>query len=355
MIDLFVGDFLIIVMVLGFIALRYNSTMELSHRNKILKILLLEVAAITVFDTLEYYCSSLDHYNYARVILSFLCYSLRPFIIITFMSLLTENKILKYFYSLSIINALIYASCFFSDIVFSFTEGNSFQRGPLGYTVHIVCAIYLLILIVLIIRRHYRNEWGRTFMHVFIASTCTVAASLDLYASSTLFDQTVLICVLFYYLFLYMEHNKVDELTDIYNRNTFFNHIKKYDNKITAIISFDLNGLKAINDTYGHTEGDKAIQTLAKTLLKNIKYNVNFYRTGGDEFVGLCLGLKEDKVKSVIKNIKTELSKTKYSVSCGYVMCDENDDKHIIYKKADDMMYKDKEDYYSKHERRHRH
>ena len=36
-------------------------------------------------------------------------------------------------------------------------------------------------------------------------------------------------------------------------------------------------------------------------------------------------------------------------------MCDENDDKNIIYKKADDMMYKDKEDYYSKHERRHRH
>ena len=89
--------------------------------------------------------------------------------------------------------------------------------------------------------------------------------------------------------------------------------------------------------------------------MQNIKFNVNFYRTGGDEFVGLCLDLKEDQVKSVIKNIKKDLSKTKYSVSCGYVMCDINDDKNSIYKKADDMMYKDKEDYYSKHERRHRH
>ena len=335
MLEYFVGDFLVIVIVLGFLALRINSSVLKDHKNKILTILLIEVASITLFDTLEYYCSTLAYYNYGRVIFSFLCYSLRPFIIITFMSLLTENKILNYFYSLSIINTIIYASCFFSGIVFSFTSDNSFQRGPLGYTVHIVCIIYLLILIVVIIRRHYRNEWGRTLMIVFIAVVSAVAALLDLYADSVLFDQTVLICVLFYYLFLYMEHNKVDELTDVYNRNTYFSDIKKYDNKITAIISFDINGLKAINDTYGHLEGDKAIQTLAKTLLKNIKYNVNFYRTGGDEFVGLCLDIEEDKVKSIIKNIKNDLSKTQYSFSCGYVMCDKNDDKEEIYKKAD--------------------
>jgi diguanylate cyclase (GGDEF)-like protein len=354
LIEYFVDDFLVIVIVLGFLALRLNSTILKLNRNKILTILLIEVAAITLFDTLEYYCSTLSYYNYGRVIFSFLCYSLRPFIIITFISLLTENKMIKYFYSLSIINTIIYASCFFSNITFSFTNENSFQRGPLGYTVHIVCLIYLLLLIILIIKKHYRNAWGRTFMLAFIALVSTIAAFLDLYASSTLFDQTILICVLFYYLFLYMEHSKVDELTDVYNRNTFFNDINKYDNKITAIISFDMNGLKIINDTYGHLEGDKAIQTLAKALLKNIKYNVNFYRTGGDEFVGLCFDLEEDKVKSVIKNVKNELNKTKYTFSCGYVMCDKNDDKDDVYKKADKMMYKDKEVYYSKHERKNR-
>ncbi len=353
-IEYLVEDFLIIVIVLGFIALRFNSTVIKINRNKNLTILLLEVATITLFDTLEYYCSTLDYFNYGRVIFSFLCYSLRPFIIITFISLLTENKILKYFYSLSIINTFIYASCFFSDIVFSFTRDNSFQRGPLGYTAHIVCIIYLLLLIVFIIKKYYRNAWGRTLMLMFIAFASTTAAFLDFYVGSALFDQTVLICILFYYLFLYMEHNKVDELTDVYNRNTFFNDIKKYDSRITAIISFDMNGLKTINDTYGHLEGDKAIQTLAKALLKNKKYNVNFYRTGGDEFVGLCLDLEEDRVKSIIKNVKNDLKKTKYSFSCGYVMCDRNDDKDDIYKKADEMMYKEKQEYYNKHDRRHR-
>lgn len=355
MIQYLIDDFFVLVIVLGFLIIRGDNVKIIANGNKIFKILIIEIAAITVFDSLEYYCSTLDHYNFGRIFFSFLCYSLRPFIIITFISLLTDNKIVKYFYSLSVINTLIYATCFFSDITFSFTSENSFSRGPLGYTVHIVCVIYLLLMIALIIKRHYRNEWRRTIMLVFIAVSCSVASYLDLFEGTVLFDQTVLICVLLYYLFLFIEHSRVDELTDVYNRNSFFNDIKKYDNKITGIISFDMNGLKAINDTYGHLEGDKAIKTLAKSLLKNIKYNVNFYRTGGDEFVGLCININEDKLKSVIKNIKDDLRKTKYSFSCGYVMCDKNDDKYEIYKKADEMMYKEKEEYYSKHERRHRH
>lgn len=355
MIQYLIDDFFIVVLVLGFLVLHFNNLKFKTKRNKVLRLLLLEVAAITLFDTLEYYFSTLDSVNFGRIFFSFLCYSLRPLIIITFISLLTENKIIKYFYSLSFINAIIYASCFFSNIAFYFTDNNSFQRGPLGYTVYFVCIIYLILLIIIIVKRHYRNEWVRTFMHMFIVVACTTAAFLDWFVGSILFDQTILICVLFYYLFLYMEFNRVDELTDVYNRNSFFNDIKKYDSRITAIISFDMNGLKAINDTYGHLEGDKAIQTLAKSLLKNIKYNVNFYRTGGDEFVGLCLNLKEDNVKKVIKNIKDDISKTKYSFSCGYVMCDNNENKYDIYKKADEMMYKEKEEYYSKHERRHRH
>ncbi len=353
MIQYFIDDYFIIVLVLGFLTLHFNNMKFKTKRNKVLKILLIEVAMITLFDTLEYYFSTFDSINFGRLLFSFLCYSLRPIIIITFISLLTDNKIIKYFYSLSIINAIVYASCFFSNIAFGFTSSNSFQRGPLGYSVYIVCIIYLLLLMVLIIKRCYRNEWGRTFMHLFIVIACTSAAILDWFCGSVLFDQTVLICVLFYYLFLYMEFNRVDQLTDVFNRNSFFNDIEKYNNKITAIISFDLNGLKMINDTYGHLEGDKAIQTLANSLLKNIKYNVNFYRTGGDEFVGLCLNIDEEKVKFIINNIKKDMNKTKYSFSSGYVMCDTNADKYDVYKKADEMMYKEKEEYYSKHERRH--
>lgn len=109
-----------------------------------------------------------------------------------------------------------------------------------------------------------------------------------------------------------------------------------------------MNALKQVNDKYGHAEGDKALSTIAKVLLKSDKNDTLFYRIGGDEFVALCLDIDENKVNKIINKINDGMKKTKYSVSIGYEMCNELDNKYDVYKIADEKMYKANEDYYLK-------
>lgn len=82
-----------------------------------------------------------------------------------------------------------------------------------------------------------------------------------------------------------------DPLTGLFNRRGFYQRVSEvYDNSIDTqtlmmIISIDLNGLKPINDTYGHADGDIAISTIARALLASAQRDDVCARFGGDEFV----------------------------------------------------------------------
>ncbi len=81
-----------------------------------------------------------------------------------------------------------------------------------------------------------------------------------------------------------------DALTGIYNRRGFYKYalqlLKKCrkDKKSAVIFSIDMDGLKFINDTFGHIEGDKAIQAISDTLVKISGEGAVCARFGGDEF-----------------------------------------------------------------------
>jgi diguanylate cyclase (GGDEF)-like protein len=72
------------------------------------------------------------------------------------------------------------------------------------------------------------------------------------------------------------------------------------------------------------------------------------YRLGGDEFLIVCKHVSEEEVKKLVENIRSKVSETKYSCAIGYSFCSE-EIKNIdeIMKKSDEMMYKDKLEYYS--------
>lgn len=75
-----------------------------------------------------------------------------------------------------------------------------------------------------------------------------------------------------------------DQLTDVYNRNYFERFTREHLPKDYSIILFDIDGLKLINDVYGHMVGDDVIKQLA-SLLKECFTNCLFIsRIGGDEF-----------------------------------------------------------------------
>lgn len=81
-----------------------------------------------------------------------------------------------------------------------------------------------------------------------------------------------------------------DSLTNCYNKKGLAIYSKRMLNeakktrKNMFVCSIDLNGLKHINDTYGHAEGDRAIREIADALMKAVPDSAKVFRTGGDEF-----------------------------------------------------------------------
>ncbi len=81
-----------------------------------------------------------------------------------------------------------------------------------------------------------------------------------------------------------------DVLLPVLNRRAFLREVSKAlalaerHDAPSALIFFDLNGFKAINDTYGHAAGDAALHAVAETLTRNVRETDAVGRLGGDEF-----------------------------------------------------------------------
>ena len=106
-----------------------------------------------------------------------------------------------------------------------------------------------------------------------------------------------------------------DQLTGLLNRRAFYRIMKnlfwqgKSILKIAALVMIDLDGLKYVNDTYGHEFGDKYIQSAADTFMDSVPDGTVVSRPGGDEFYILFYGYKskveiEEKLYQLQNDIK---------------------------------------------------
>lgn len=145
-----------------------------------------------------------------------------------------------------------------------------------------------------------------------------------------------------------------DPLTGLYNRIGFIKEFNKrlsdpdYQNKDITVIMSDLDGLKYINDNFGHAEGDNSIATVANALFSATPENSLSARFGGDEIFSVIFG--ECDPHRIIRSIDNYLiaynvsSLKKYivSTSCGFITkkMDENFDIVQAVKEADEEMYK---------------
>lgn len=155
-----------------------------------------------------------------------------------------------------------------------------------------------------------------------------------------------------------------DPMTGLYNRRGFYQRLEPlYSRCITEcrkilVVSVDLNGLKQINDTYGHADGDNAISMIGKALSYVATEKHTCARFGGDEFV--IAGAVEDEkegetfcreVEAYLDryNEKTDKEYT-LSASIGYVVGTPNDHITIdeFIKTADEKMYQEKVRYHSR-------
>lgn len=142
---------------------------------------------------------------------------------------------------------------------------------------------------------------------------------------------------------------EIDGMTELYNRSKYLDMLTgKYTNtEEVAVIFWDINFLKHINDTRGHEEGDKLIMAVSDSIRRVTGEKDMSYRVGGDEFVMIMCDSDEQEAKKRIqkwKEVMDEINKRNginASVSVGYACGDGKDITEII-KKADERMYEDK-------------
>lgn len=142
-----------------------------------------------------------------------------------------------------------------------------------------------------------------------------------------------------------------DPLTDLYNRRYF----KKYlENNLTfedypvAIVLSDVNGLKLVNDTFGHMVGDRYLKEVAQQLTAVFTSPSLVSRLSGDEFAIVIPNATKPRVSQLLQQFKTAVRTVKIagvplSLSFGYAIQATPDDSfENTYKTAEDYMYRHK-------------
>ena len=147
------------------------------------------------------------------------------------------------------------------------------------------------------------------------------------------------------------ELSTMDMLTGIMNRNEMNNRIDELrEGRIRidrlGVVFADLNGLKRVNDRYGHEEGDSMLKN-GTAVLRQVFAGDEIYRAGGDEFLILTRGTGEEELEKKCAEIKRLASGYRHvSFAVGCCVIPDSGDIREALKKADERMYRDKERYY---------
>lgn len=149
----------------------------------------------------------------------------------------------------------------------------------------------------------------------------------------------------------------LDALTKLANRASFDDYFAKqmvryhHKNFDLAIAVLDLDNFKRINDTYGHTAGDKTLQVIANTLQKNTGDEAFVARYGGEEFVIIYCELNKEKVVKKLENLRQQIARLPFkfknnkvsitiSIGVSHILPDDN--IHVAFDRADTALYEAK-------------
>jgi len=134
-----------------------------------------------------------------------------------------------------------------------------------------------------------------------------------------------------------------DPLTNLLNRRSFVERLDaevarstRY-NRPLALVMFDLDGLKAVNDTQGHAAGDEALQRVAHALRSTIRTGDNAFRIGGDEFAVILTEASERDAEAAARRIADDVQ---LAASFGVSICGKDYDAATLLREADNAMYR---------------
>ena len=320
---------------------------------------------LSVVVEMEKYSQRMGYVVVGTIFTSF-GYILRPSLLFIFILLANmEYKRKRGFYLLTLIplgiNFIVYLIPLFMgvpalrDLIFYYEavgDGTAkFMRGTfLNFTSHAISLFYLGILVyVSTMRFQGKHRRDGIVLIICVAIIFTTVLTEVLAKRNDLLNVVCGICMMINYIFILSVNSSRDPLTNLYDRRTYYEDVARFKSQIKGVIQIDVNGLKNLNDNYGHDAGDKALLTVGHILENSIQNaEMCVYHLSGDEFLILMFQGKNEALEKTVSAIKLAVEETEYSVAIGYYFVNkhENIPYEAALKKAEQLMYSDKEHYY---------
>ncbi|MDD3242881.1 MAG: GGDEF domain-containing protein [Eubacteriales bacterium] len=208
---------------------------------------------------------------------------------------------------------------YYNRLLFYIDADNLYHRGP-AYSLQLFLAYgYVIFAAVKAYIRSFKTDDYRKKMELKALAGVAVP-SLLAGAVQVVFPKYPILCVgstfavMYVYLSLQEQLVSLDALTQLNNRSQLFQYMSTRfrhmpENRTLYLLMLDINSFKAINDQYGHTEGDRALTLVADCLKKSCGQR-NFFiaRYGGDEFTVVCEVDDDASVEAVYRRIHAQLS-----------------------------------------------
>lgn len=243
-------------------------------------------------------------------------------------------------------------------IMFKVSADNVYQRTGGALAGYITLVIYLAYSLYMVYHSRKQGVNLSYFPVFYFVCICFAGVLIQLVfygvTSSWLITAVTLI---FTQMQSYAENIYMDELSGLYNRRYLKAVLAKRKNTDANSlygIMMDVNDFKYINDSFGHSMGDKAISTMGNILFKSIPDAGIAIRYAGDEFIVLLTDADKPCVLATINEINKNISRFndskaepfELSVSMGYTEFGKDDNAEVFLRNMDDKMYEEKRRYH---------
>ena len=236
----------------------------------------------------------------------------------------------------------------FYPIIYDISANNEYSRRPLSYLFYVVI-VYYFITTYMIERRYEKENGTRSFFNInaFLFPIILGTGLQFMFYGLSLAWLSSAIGLLGLYMMQQNELAYIDPLVDTYNRQ-YFNHVlSAWTNRKNSFsgVMLDIDRFKNINDTFGHSEGDRALKQVTDILKAARKNNELVFRFAGDEFVVLKRNETEEGMKSYLDEVERKLTEFNngdhpYKLSLSYgVSYFEDEDIDLFLKDMDNKMY----------------
>ncbi len=286
-----------------------------------------------------------------RTLTTFLNFSLSPIPPMILSMIYYKNEkfeIKRIYYYLVIINFFLCVASIFTGWIFSISPDNVYKRGPLFIFPFLVSGFYMLSMIHFTMKqKDMPSRKSEAFFLILIMIITAVASILEVaFVVRFMLWSTTEITVIIYFLVLTTQELLYDPLTGVFSKVAYSKKLEQIREKGGCTIAIiDMNNLKLLNDTYGHSAGNRAILNMSKSVLRSKKQSMRLYRYAGDEFVLIDKFGTADKMHSALDKAQNScgwVDGVKISFAFGIAECENGDDLDECFAKADREMYKQK-------------